>query len=263
MPAKLSVKNRVLLGLSLTAVVIVLLHGPIAQDVSYHGFADRRQLLAVPNFWNVISNLPFLMIGFAGMLFSITYKRRLILSKNVFVFFMSIALTGIGSGYYHLHPTNATLVWDRLPMTISFMSFFSIVIGDRVNKRAGQHLLLPLILTGLMSILYWQMTEGKGQGDLRFYVIVQFLPMLLIPVILLWFRETKTPLLYFWLISFTYATAKICEAGDVMIFNATNMISGHTLKHFAAALGPLLLLIALINQKLLSPEKVAEVNSKD
>lgn len=109
----------------------------------------------------------------------------------IFVFFVGIFLTGIGSTYYHLNPSNETLFWDRLPMTISFMAFFTIVISEFISKKLGTNLFIPLLTSGIFSLLYWQITESKGVGDLRFYVLVQFLPIILISAILIIYKNSN------------------------------------------------------------------------
>jgi len=235
-------------------IIFVFCMDAIPQDPCYHLFADSRDLLSVPNFWNVVSNIPFLIIGFFGMYFSIQKKQNRIhfkLLRNNFVFFLGIFFTGIGSAYYHFHPTSQTLVWDRLPMTISFMAFFSIIIGEFICVRSGASILMPLIAIGLLSIIYWQITASKGQGDLRFYALVQFLPLLLIPFILLMFKANGEIKIYVWLILLMYLMAKFFEATDVFVFDRTNFISGHSIKHIIAAVGPFIFLI-VFNKKLSS-----------
>ena len=77
--------------------------------------------------------------------------------------------------------SNATLVWDRLSITVSFMAFFVIVYGETVSVRTARMMLGPLVGLGIVSVFYWHITESQGVGDLRLYGLVQFLPMLLIP----------------------------------------------------------------------------------
>lgn len=98
----------------------------------------------------------------------------------------------------HLQPTNETLFWDRLPMTIAFMSFVSIIIGEYISEKVVLHSLLPLVLMGTASVIYWYFTEQAGQGYLRFYGLVQFLPILIIPMIILMFPARHTHVLYLW-----------------------------------------------------------------
>lgn len=245
------IRYAILFFIVFTVIVSVFVRGPIHQDDHYHLFADEREIMCIPNFCNVISNIPFLIIGGLGMLFIIQNNKEnnIKLWMNSFVFFIGIFFTGAGSMYYHLHPGNQALIWDRLPMTISFMAFFSVVISKFICARSGARILIPLLFTGFMSVVYWQMTESRGEGDLRFYVLVQFLPLLLIPVILLIFKANNSLKKYFWIILFTYALAKIFEMCDILIFDITRCISGHSIKHILAAVGPAIYLVALYKKK--------------
>ena len=148
---------RVVLLIAVTAVSLVglLLLPPISQDQSYHHFADQRTLLGIPNFWNVVSNIPFIAIGAVGLRQFGRYPATILL-------FLGILLTGFGSAYYHLEPSDKTLFWDRLPMAIGFMAILAITIEERVDRRAGAVLLWPLIVVGVSSLLLWHWT-----GDLR------------------------------------------------------------------------------------------------
>jgi hypothetical protein len=56
-----------LVGLAAIAAVLFFVVPPIVEFHWYHDFADQRSLLGIPNFWNVISNLPFLFIGGWGI----------------------------------------------------------------------------------------------------------------------------------------------------------------------------------------------------
>ncbi len=235
-------KGYILLGLSMVAFLAMLFTGPIKQDASYHFFADDRLMYDVPNFWNVVSNFPFLIIGLIGVT-SVTKSRPngsfKELNVGCYVFFIGIFFTGIGSAYYHWHPTNETLVWDRLPMTISFMAFFSVLIGDTISLKAGKQILWPLVLIGFMSIIYWTVL-----GDLRLYALVQFLPVILTPIILLLYKSNSNSAKYFWLMILFYALAKVFENFDHQTFYNCG-ISGHSIKHLFAALAPVSLIFAL------------------
>lgn len=241
-------KVKMLLFLVFIGCISMIFLKPIAQNISYHLFADTRNLFSVPNFWNVLSNLPFLVIGSYGMFYSL-YKMKAFISLNLqvnyLIFFTGIFLTGIGSAYYHLAPDNQTLVWDRLPMTISFMSFFSIIIGEFVIPKNARLILFSLLTTGIISVIYWYITEQKGCGDLRLYIAVQFLPILLIPIILLFFKQKDQDTIYIWFVLLTYISAKISETYDHEIYHTLKFISGHSIKHFFAALAPLLFLFGI------------------
>ncbi len=233
---------------AIIVVVFFVFVDPLAQDPAYHEFVDDRRLLAIPNFWNVVSNLPFLFVGLYGFLFVQRYPLLVGesgLHRAWQAFFIGIFVTSFGSGYYHLAPGNATLVWDRLPMTIAFSGLFTLVIGEYLSVRAARHLLMPLLLAGAASVIYWDVTEANGAGDLRPYAVVQFLPMILTCAILLMYRRASDLTRYLWLMIAMYAIAKLLEFFDAGVYEIFGFISGHSLKHVAASLGPLALLFAM------------------
>ncbi|HKX87377.1 MAG TPA: ceramidase domain-containing protein [Flavobacterium sp.] len=224
-----------LYAISIIAVAVTFFLKPIPQDPNYHLFSNNNTLFLIPNFWNVISNLPFIIIGLIGLVKMIPIQNYA-LKSNYIWFFVGIVLTGFGSGYYHWNPNSTSLIWDRLPMTISFMSFLSIIIGEFINSASGKKLLYPMLLAGLLSIAYW-----VSSNDLRCYALIQFLPILLILNILFLSKKEQRYKKYFWLIIVSYALAKFLESYDSVVYRITNeIISGHSLKHFAAAVGPFL-----------------------
>jgi hypothetical protein len=237
-----------LILITVIAVIAAALLPPIAQDAGYHRFADQRTLFGIPYFADVLSNLPFIVVGALGL-------RTLSpgcppgglteLMPAYRTFFAGMVLIGVGSLYYHFDPTNATLVWDRLPMTISFMAFFAAIVGEHLSATLGRRLLWPLIILGLGTVLYWHLTEAAGRGDLRPYGLVQFLPMALLPLLLLRHPSRLRGTRYLWAVLAAYALAKGAEAADERIFSLTGFISGHSLKHLLAASGGYAFLLAL------------------
>jgi hypothetical protein len=155
-------------------------------------------------------------------------------------------LTGFGSAFYHLSPANETLVWDRLPMTISFMAFFSFVISFHINQKLGAMALWPLLAVGMASVFYWSYTEGAGIGDLRFYAVVQFLPIILMPMILVMFPVSSYQQKYVWLLIALYVVAKLMENFDVDIYVFLGM-GGHAIKHVVAAFSGIAFLLAVLS----------------
>ncbi|MGR8942421.1 MAG: DUF6962 family protein [Gammaproteobacteria bacterium] len=232
----------------LVAVIAVFNFAPIPQDPAYHRFADQRLIAGLPNFYNVISNLPFLIIGYFGMRLAAvqpTPVGQADLRTMYFVFFIGIFLTGIGSSYYHWQPDNRSLVWDRLPMTIGFMALFNVIIGEYISMRAARVLFVPLLIVGLVSVFYWHFTELNGRGDLRLYALVQFLPMILIPVILWLYKDEGRRNNYYWGMIAAYALSKAAEFFDAGLFNMLGLVSGHTVKHLLAAAAPYIFYRAL------------------
>lgn len=216
--------------------------GPVMQDPEYHLFADSRTLLGVPNFWNVATNLALLIAGLAG-LHAALLRRTDPLFILWIVFFLGMVLTAIGSASYHLDPSNESLFWDRLAMSVGFAGLFAIVIGEYVSAKSAKWLLLPLLLTAAASVVFWISTERLGAGDLRPYLLVQFLPLLLIPIIVYAGRGH----LGIWIafaVAF-YFVAKLAEYYDAEIYSAGGLLSGHSLKHLFAALAPAAMLVGL------------------
>jgi len=154
------------------------------------------------------------------------------------------------SGYYHLNPNNHTLVWDRLPMTIAFMSLFSIIISEFIDQRKGKLLLYPFLVIGIGSVLFWQWSD-----DLRFYALVQFLPIILMPLIIFNYSSKFTKTSGYWWLLLAYVLAKFFEFYDSQVFNLfAGVISGHSIKHIVAALGMYILLSTYLGRSRL--EKV-------
>ncbi len=229
-------KYLVIGGVATVAIIATLFLDPIPQDPGYHWFADRDPLFWVSNFWNVVTNLPFLVIGMVGLI-RLPRLEALELRAHYVVFCVGITLVAFGSAYYHLEPSTAALVWDRLPMTIAFMALFAAVVSDRLSWFLGRALLWPLVVLGIASIAWWIRTELAGHGDLRPYAIVQFLPMLLIPMMLLLYRRGALNAAWLWASLGAYVAAKLAEYFDYAILDATNGASGHSIKHLLAALG--------------------------
>jgi hypothetical protein len=224
--------------------VVVFLLPPIPQSKAYHHFVDTRAFGGVPNAFDVASNAFFLIVGLLGMRFvlsdlSITHSAQRFLDPRerwpYFIFFAGVALTAFGSAYYHLHPDDTRLVWDRLPMTLGFMSLLAATLNERISVRTGTLSLVPLLIFGIASVLYWTVTSARGHGDLRPYVLAQFgsLLVLLLLVALFAPRYTRGADLIVSLL--IYAQAKVFEAADRRIFNLGSVVSGHTLKHITAA----------------------------
>ena len=225
-------------GLTALAITAVFLHAPVRQAPSYHDFADKRTFWGIPNCWNVLSNLPFLFVGVAGLL-SLTKSRTPEGIAGIYgLLFSGIILTGFGSAYYHLSPNNDRLVYDRIPMTIVFMSLLSATIAEMINDKAGRRLLMPLVLLGVFSVLWWHYGELHGKGDLRLYGLVQFYPMLIIPLILLLFRSpgSNQGIRELGWVVVWYAVAKVLEHFDKELFSVGEVVSGHALKHLAAGM---------------------------
>lgn len=206
-------RNKILiLSTCIVAVACLMLAPPLAQSPSYHDFADRRMILDIPDFWDVISNLPFLVVGVMGLLRFRDRASRIL--------FFGVLCTSLGSAYYHLAPDNARLFWDRLPMTIAFMSLFAIAINQR-------KLAVPFVLLGISSVVWWRVTDNLWP-----YGLVQFGTMAALLVIATRCEPGLWPVFIF------YGLSKIGEHFDQQIYS-TFPLSGHTMKHLLAGIATL------------------------
>jgi len=249
---------------TLAVVILVLSLPPIGQAPGYHQFADRRVWLGIANALDVISNAGFVVVGLAGLWFLTGWRggmaggvgidafRRSSERLPFFVFFAGVTACGVGSAYYHLEPNDERLVWDRLPMTLAFAGFISAVIAERISPQAGLRWLGPLVLAGLGSVLHWRASELAGHGDLRPYALLQFYPILLVPLLMLLFpaRHSHSHCLG-WCLGL-YALAKVLELADAPIY-ALAGVSGHTLKHLAATAATAMVLLMIRRWRLQEP----------
>ena len=229
----------VLVGVTLLVTATAILAPRTGQPPEYHNFADQRSWLGIANFGDVASNLGFAVVGVWGLLVLLGHTHRIVFIDArerwpYVIAFAGMILVAIGSSYYHLAPDNEKLVWDRLPMTVVFMSLVAAMIDERVSIRAGLRLLPVLLGLGIASVWQWHWSETHGASDLRFYGAVQVYAVLtLLTILLLPPRYTRSSDLLV-VVGF-YVLAKLLETFDRAVFSAGHIVSGHTLKHLAAA----------------------------
>lgn len=235
--------SSLLWGYGFALLVMALIMPPIAQSQLYHTFADQRSFLGLPNFWNVASNLPFLLIGAAGMIFLQTKKQvdRREDSTGIYTayqwVFFSTLLVFPGSVWYHWSPDNDSLLWDRLPIAVGMMALLAAVMLERISIERPKLLLITLIALGATSVVYWYWSEQQGAGNLNYYLAIQFGALLLVALLVRFYpsRYSRAHDLYGalgW-----YSLAKIAELFDEPIYQLAGVVSGHTLKHLLAAMG--------------------------
>jgi hypothetical protein len=230
--------------------------GPIPQDQMYYNFADQRPMIGMPHALNVLSNLPFIIVGVVGMVFLAGKRSR---RAGIFlepierwpywVFFIGLVLTGIGSSYFHANPNDATLVWDRAGLAITFMALFTSILTERVDVRCARWALAPLVLFGIGSVFYWGFSERMEAGDLRPYLIAQFFPLVILPVLLIFFPARYTHAGDLIASLLCYGLAKALEILDRQVYTGSGIISGHTMKHLVAGLSAAFILSMLVRRK--------------
>lgn len=247
------ISRKVIITLLIAATVLMiilgLLHKPISQPQSYHHFADQRGWFGIVNFQNVLSNLPLALVGFWGLFLLLSPGKVQFIDRRerwpwigVTVGFI---LAAFFSGYYHLAPDDFRLLWDRLPMTIVFMSFVSALICAQLSSRIGLLLWPILIFIGVFSVLLWFVSD-----DLRLYVLVQGYAVVVASILLLAPPHyTRTSDLI--VVLLFYILAKLFELFDLQIYILDDgFVSGHTLKHLAVAMAAFWLLRLLSKRKI-------------
>jgi hypothetical protein len=221
----------------------------LAQDPAYHRFADQRPLGPIANAADVLSNAGFLGAGLLG-LFAVLARAGFSDPRERapwIAFFGAVTLIAPGSVWYHLAPSNGTLLWDRLPMAVAFAALLVAALAERVTAAAAR-LLLPLALASIATVAWWWATERLGRGDLRPYAFAQFYPMVAVPLVAALFPE-RYGLGAGWIgCAALYGLAKLAEVNDGAIFAATGLLGGHALKHLLAA-GAIALLAVMVRRR--------------
>jgi Ceramidase len=213
---------------------LMFVHGaPIPQDPAFHVFADTRTFLGLPHFANVVSNIGFLIAGAIGLTWCLRNPATAVV-RSWTAFFAGVMLVCLGSGYYHSNPSDATLVWDRLPMTVAFMGLFAALSSEHFGPSWERRLLIPALGVGIASVLLW-----KISGDLRIYLWVQLAPFLAIAYAIMVCPGRYTHRHYLLYGVGLYVLAKAAELQDQGLLDFTaGAISGHSVKHLLAAAAP-------------------------
>ncbi|HEX6638990.1 MAG TPA: hypothetical protein VF033_15145 [Steroidobacteraceae bacterium] len=235
-------RGRALLSITIACLIAAVALPAMPQPLSYHAFADCRTLFGVANFFNVGSNLPFLVAGAWGLGIVLGGGGQFLDPREqlpYLVFFLGALLTCFGSAYYHLAPDNTRLVWDRLPMTLGFSGLVAAALAERFDFTWGLRSLWPLLLAGVITVLYWYATERAGAGNVMPYGVYQGWSVLVIVLLITLFPATRyTDGKYLAWAAVWYGLAKVFETFDLQIYRLLGgWLSGHSIKHVLAALG--------------------------
>jgi len=237
--------------ITLLVVVAMLAHGVIVQPAGYHDFADHSQLAGLPHAADVLSNLGFALIGLWGWwrLSSQWQHAQLRAGEAGYrLFLVGLMLTAVGSAYYHLAPDDLRLVWDRLPIALACAGLIAAVRGETVAHFAARGEAALLALFAVASVAWWHFTNGDGAGDLRPYLLLQLLPIVLIPLWQWLYGSERRDRLYFGAALAVYVLAKAAELNDHAFLAANGLLTGHTLKHLLATLAAWLIVARLVQR---------------
>lgn len=221
--------------LGVLALLALAVFGPVLSATAHqHGFADQRALWGIPCAMDVLSNLPFAIAGAWGL----WALRRLapgILDRTsrtlAALFFVGLLCTAVGSGVYHWQPLDSGLLWDRLGMVLPFAGLMGLAAASRVSERAGWVMAGAVLLAGPVAVLWWSYT-----GNLMPWAVVQLGGMLVVLALACLPRRDGALAVHLGAVMGLYAVAKLFEAADHAVFDATaQWLSGHSLKHVLAA----------------------------
>lgn len=235
------------LALTLLLAAAALFHGPIHQPAGYHDFADQSLLWGVPHFCDVSSNIGFALVALWGWLGLAPRREHPDLRHGwagYRLFLIGLFLTALGSTWYHLAPDNARLVWDRLPIALACGGLLAGVLGDVQGRNSGRNAML-LALAAIASVAWWRFTDLAGAGDLRPYLLLQGLPIVLIPLWQWLHRAPRPDRAAFGGALAIYIVAKLAEVNDHAIAAVLDPLTGHTLKHLLAVAAALLIVARL------------------
>lgn len=223
-------KGWIFISLALLSLVFFLCLSPIYDPVDVNIYADERTFFGIPNFFLVMPGVLFVIFGLMG-LWMLWNERKTFLRSIWMIFFIASIGIGIGSGYYHVDPSDPRLFWDRLSISTAFMALLAGVVTERISLNRAKTIAPLLILAGMGSIFYW-----AWAGDLRFYLLIQYFSIIALPLLCFCFPMKGDKYIY-GLVIF-YVLAKLVEMVDGQIFSLTHqMISGLTLKQLCGAVG--------------------------
>ncbi|HEX7920810.1 MAG TPA: hypothetical protein VF583_07645 [Bradyrhizobium sp.] len=218
-------------------------HGRIAQPADYNDFADHSTVSGIPHAADVLSNAGFALVAIWGWLALRPHRSSDRLRAGwpgYRLFLIGLFLTAFGSAFFHLAPGNGRLTWDMLPIALAGAGLLVGVRGDTrpistTNPGSTANIeAIVLALFATASVAWWVHTDRHGAGDLRPYLLLQVLPLVLIPLWQAIYRAPRTERIAFAAAMGLYVVAKIAEVLDHRIADTLGFVSGHTLKHLIA-----------------------------
>lgn len=229
-------RREILLAAAVCAAALLALQAPpLAQPAHIHDYADSRAWAGLPRGLDVLSNLPFALLGAWGLRVLAQLPGAALPAAQralAALFFLGLALTALASGWYHLRPDDAGLFIDRLGMSVAFAGLLGLGAAAWVSARAGLALAAALLLAGAASAWWcWR------SGNLLPWAVLQAGGALLLAALAVLRPRADGLRVRWWAVIALYALAKLCEQADHALYAASGqLLSGHSLKHLLAAL---------------------------
>ena len=212
---------------------------------AYNVFADHVTCLGIPNFTNVASNLAFVAVGLVALVWFWAERSRFLGTRFrnrteialYASFFAAAILVGLGSAYYHYAPTNATLFWDRVPMTFAVAALTGAFLAERVDCRTGVVVGIALALFLPGTLVYWLASEARGAENLWPYLAGLYGSLGVATLVLVLFPSPYThggqALVALAWFAFAMPFDKVL---DGWVYSLGGVMGGHAVKHLLAAL---------------------------
>ncbi|MDO5624972.1 MAG: hypothetical protein Q4G71_09810 [Pseudomonadota bacterium] len=234
LPAGTRRAERVLLASAGVLAALAVLLPATALPVHYHDFADQRALWHMPNALDVLTNLPFAMLGVFMLLRLHSLREQLSKAEWQLAVLTALGLvaTALCSGVYHLRPDAAGLLLDRAGMGLAFAGVLGLAVATRISDRAGRAAALAIaLLAPLAAVWDWQ------TANMTPWVVLQGGGLLLLAALALRPLRPGAAAVALWPVLALYGLAKGLELADGPVLAATQgLISGHSAKHLVAAL---------------------------
>lgn len=220
--------------MTLAIAVGLLAWGPVLLHASAHHYADLRSLAGLANGINVLFCLPMLLTGMWGWRALGRSAWPVALQTPWRWFFACVAVSAGLAAAYHLAPGDVGYLAAQAVAAGGFTLLLCGFLAERVDPRFGSRVacLAALGLAGLAACL-----AALGSApDVRPLLLLQLLPVLLIPAgaLSLSGRHTSTA---DWLVMLgLYALARLSDVGDAAVLRFTGgAVSGHALMHLCLA----------------------------
>jgi hypothetical protein len=140
-------------------------------------------------------------------------------------------------------------VWDRLPINLACAGLLAAVRAECLGKPDSKRDTFLFGLFAVFSVGWWHLTAQTGVGDLRPYLLLQILPLVLIPIWQFNHGAPRRDKIAFGCAVALYVAAKLAEISDHALFAALGFVSGHTIKHLLATAAAAVLVARLVERQ--------------
>ncbi len=227
----------ILAALVLALLAGLLAWGPIPLDAAAHAYADVRAWHRLPNAGNVLACLPLLCVAAWGWSATRASRWGDELRRPWSGFHLGAASTAVLAAVYHVAPNDTAYLLAHATSAAAFVLLCAGVLAERVDARFGSAPAMigaALLVAVALALTLLGTLFGAGI-DLRPLVMLEALPVLLIPAGALGLRGAHTRTADWMVMLAAYAAAKAFDLADAAVLQATGWIGGHALMHLGMA----------------------------